>query len=666
MSLPAPAQLAFDDVVIDFAGRRLLRGGVEQALEPKAFAVLALLAGEPGRVFARDEILDAVWGHRHVTPGVLNRIVTLLRQALDEDAHHPRLLHTLHGVGYRFDLPAACASPATETTLPNPPGASAETSPIQALNRRASDQAPARRPWHTARRLPLLPAVLVVAVVGALWLWPRADPAPPASVSSSTATVGTPTLVVMPLKPIDDGDRTRIIADGLGEELICSLAQIDGLRVIARDSTRLAAAESNDPAQLVQRLGITHALEGNLQQSGQSLRVRLRLVDAHGGGALWTKDFDRDASEVLLLQREIAEAVAASLALKLGLDAVPARSGDAEFLHRYLVARALVNRRDLPPEASTELAESEFRDLVRAHPDDARARAGLALALEVRAQRKPTLAPALRQEALREATLAMQLDPSLPEPYFVLASDACYKSEWERCLELEAKTLKVAPSNTDVVYGNAIILARLGYLDRAESVMRELAARDPISDRPSFLLGRILDTQGRHDEARREFVGLPPDAAYARWFNAVWRRDYAAALRIAERDIGAPDHPDAYASRLAPGYVAASRALADPSLWPQAVAEFEKSEQSTGLTNFARVLTPDAPARAAYLIRELNQIRQRGYSSWDLLLWSKDLAFLRRDPAFQEFLRDNGILAYWRKHGFPAQCRAQGDGAVCE
>lgn len=103
--MPVPDCLAYDDVLIDLAGRRLLRGGAEQALEPKAFDVLALLAGGAGRVFSRDEILDAVWGHRHVSPGVLNRIVSLLRQALGEDAQAPRLLRTVHGVGYRFEAP---------------------------------------------------------------------------------------------------------------------------------------------------------------------------------------------------------------------------------------------------------------------------------------------------------------------------------------------------------------------------------------------------------------------------------------------------------------------------------------------------------------------------------------------------------------------------------
>ena len=115
--------------------------------------------------------------------------------------------------------------------------------------------------------------------------------------------------------------------------------------------------------------------------------------------------------------------------------------------------------------------------------------------------------------------------------------------------------------------------------------------------------------------------------------------------------------------RLAPSYIAASRAMFDPALWPQAIAQFERN---TELTNFTRVLAPNAPAHAAELIDELNGVRQRGYSSWYLLLWTNGLTFLRSDPASQDYLRENGILAYWRKHGFPSQCRPEGDGAHCE
>ncbi len=71
-------------------------------LEPKAVALLGHFLTRPGHLYARDELLDAVWGHRHVTPSTLNRIVTLLRQALGDDAAAPRYIETVPRRGYRF------------------------------------------------------------------------------------------------------------------------------------------------------------------------------------------------------------------------------------------------------------------------------------------------------------------------------------------------------------------------------------------------------------------------------------------------------------------------------------------------------------------------------------------------------------------------------------
>jgi hypothetical protein len=183
-------------------------------------------------------------------------------------------------------------------------------------------------------------------------------------------------------------------------------------------STLLAAAESNDSTQLAQRLGITHTLEGNLQQSGQALRVRMRLVDADNGSTVWVKEFDREAFEVLDLQRDIARKVADSLALEMGLAAeLVVKSGDAEFLRRYMAARVLLERDDLPLEESIDVAEAEFRALLHERPEDARAHAGLALALILASLQKPALASALREESLREAMAARRLDPAQAESW---------------------------------------------------------------------------------------------------------------------------------------------------------------------------------------------------------------------------------------------------------
>lgn len=671
MSTPLPPPLTFDDLVIDFAGRRLLRGGVEQPLEPKAFDVLALLAGAPGRAFTRDQILDAVWGHRHVTPAVLNRIMSLLRHALGEDAQHPRYLHTLYGVGYRFNLPAAApvAAGAAASALPvetvdTPDGTVAPPSlPFVEHQRRAIDRlpAPSLRRWHPL--LWALPLLAVVAFAG--WrAWPHGEPAMPPPTARATAAM--PTLVVMPLKPIGDLAGVRVIADGLSEELLGGLAQIEGLRVIARESTLIAASESRDPGALAKRLGITHVLEGSLQQTGQALRVRLRLVDAGTGSALWARDFDRDATEVMALQRDIARAVAASLTLKLGLHDVPRKSGDADFLRRLLAAKAMAANIDVPAEVSVDPAEIELRALLRERPDDARVHAGLAMALETRAFRRPELAAALREESLQEARLAQRLDPSLPEPYHLLASEDCRHDRWDACLDGYARLRALSPSRFDSYLSSAWVLARLGYLDRAEALYRDAKARDPINITVDFLLARILDTQGRHDEARDLLAKVGPRGVYARWFNAMFRRDAAAALRNAEA-YDARDASDNYGRLLKPSAVLTSQALADPALWPQAIASMRQFEQENpGRVSFGLVFAPDAPAHAPELIEGLAEARRRAYSSYDLLLWTRDLAFLRRDPAFQRYLRESGILAYWRKHGFPKQCRPQGDGALCD
>ncbi len=208
-------------------------------------------------------------------------------------------------------------------------------------------------------------------------------------------------------------------------------------------------------------------------------------------------------------------------------------------------------------------------------------------------------------------------------------------------------------------------LAKLGYLQQAESQAREAIARDPINTSTHFTLARILDTQGRHQEARAHLQRAGRQGVYGSWFNAVWRHDYAGAERLAET-YDAPNATDHYGRLLKPSAVLTSRAFVDPALWPQAIAEMRKFEQENERMNFGLVLAPDASTHAAELIAGLAQARRRSYSSYDLLLWTKDLAYLRRDPAFQDYLRDNGILAYWKKHGFPKQCRPQGDGTLCD
>ena len=665
MDPPPPTRLEFEQVCIDLAGRRLWRDGVAQALEPKAFGVLALLAQSPGRAFTRDEILDAVWGHRHVTPGVLNRVMTLLRHALGEDAHSPRYLHTVHGVGYRFDRPvthdagaaapdAPPAVPATAAVVERPVVTAGEDA------RRASVRpVPGWPPWAW-----LLPVLAVLAFAG--WkLWPGSAPpaAPVSDAPVATARDHAPTLVVVPLRAINTDSGTRVIADGLSEELICSLSRIQGLRVIAHESTRRLGAQP--AAGQAPQLGITHLLEGNLQQSGQKLRVRLRMAEAGSGRLLWAREFDRDASESLSLQRDIADVVATSLTLNLGLPAPSQPGGDAEYQRRFLEARLLAMRFDLPASASIDLAETRLRTLAAERPDDARTRAWLALALRLRGLRRPQMQPLLAEDAVREARRALQLDSARYEPYLVLAADDCRHQRWEPCMARLDRALALAPGLSYVHYDRAAALASLGYLEQAETHARESVLRDPLNPVARHQLARVLDARGKHAEAAPFLQDAAPGTLQARWFNAVWRNDQPAALRLAQAQATAgPADPET--ARLGPSIVAVTRARAAPAAWPQARAELQRYERDNpGQPNFAGLFAPDAEARADALAAQLVSARKRGQSGIDLLLWAKGFKHLRRTPAFARYLRDSGLLDYWHKHGFPPQCRPHGSGADC-
>jgi hypothetical protein len=210
----------------------------------------------------------------------------------------------------------------------------------------------------------------------------------------------------------------------------------------------------------------------------------------------------------------------------------------------------------------------------------------------------------------------------------------------------------------------AMVMASLGYLDRAEAMIRAGGARDPLNGVWTFALARLLDTQGEHDAALVEFGRTGPGTSlYGIWFNAVWRGDLESAEAIARR-MGESEDGDDTAKSLRPSYIATSAALRDASRWPQAFAAMDAWEAQSGLMNFGRVLAPDADP--AEMLAGLATVRRRSYSTWDLLVWTRDLAYLRRGPAFQRYLEDTGILAYWRKHGYPAQCTPRADGVDCK
>jgi DNA-binding response OmpR family regulator len=92
-----------DGLRIDVARRRVALDGVDVALTPLEFEILAVLASDPGVVFTREQLMDRVWGYRDYAGGrVVDSHVARIRRKLQEDGQEPRFIRTVHGVGYAF------------------------------------------------------------------------------------------------------------------------------------------------------------------------------------------------------------------------------------------------------------------------------------------------------------------------------------------------------------------------------------------------------------------------------------------------------------------------------------------------------------------------------------------------------------------------------------
>lgn len=110
MSADKPLTLRFAGFELDEADARLSRDGRPVPLQPRALALLCALARQPGRLLSKDALLDAVWGHRHVSESALKGCISALRQALGDDPRQPRFIETSARLGYRF-IGLAEASP---------------------------------------------------------------------------------------------------------------------------------------------------------------------------------------------------------------------------------------------------------------------------------------------------------------------------------------------------------------------------------------------------------------------------------------------------------------------------------------------------------------------------------------------------------------------------
>ncbi|HVU22614.1 MAG TPA: LytTR family transcriptional regulator DNA-binding domain-containing protein [Opitutus sp.] len=357
-------------------------------------------------------------------------------------------------------------------------------------------------------------------------------------------------VAVLPFANLTRDAGHEVFCDGISEELLNVLARIPGLHVAARTSSFHFRGRNLPIAEIARQLAVEFVVEGSLRRAGRRVRITAQLIDAASGYHLWTDNFDRELTDILAVQEEIAAQIARRLQLRLRDNAGPAKPVDPRAHRLALEGRHYWSLRSADGFAR---AETAFRSALALDPAFARAHAGLADLAVVRAMYRladgATDATADLAVARTAAHAALERDPSLGEPHAALGFAAFHAGRLAESENHFARALALNPNDATGYQFYAWALAGRGRLDRGLVEYAKSIALDPLSfinlDRYAAMLAlarRFADAL----EVNERAAALRPDvfvgniSQRATILLALGRTGEAAALARMVRDTARP------------------------------------------------------------------------------------------------------------------------------
>jgi TolB-like protein/Tfp pilus assembly protein PilF len=358
--------------------------------------------------------------------------------------------------------------------------------------------------------------------------------------SPSGPVVAAQSIAVLPLANLTADPEQDYFSDGLAEEIINLLAQVQGLKVIARTSAFAFRGKEEDIRGIAEALGVSTVLEGSVRRSGNRIRVTAQLINAADGSHLWSERYDRELSDIFAVQDEISAAIAKALRVKLSRDGAPQRyTPKLPAYEAYLKAR--YQQAKVTPE-SMELARKFYEQASELDSGFAMPHVGLGFYWYNLAHFSRRFARECIPPARAEAERALQIDPSLPEAHALLGYlAAMYDLDWAA-----AEKHFDFPMAKEVGFG---LLRPLygwvqfwqGNVEPAIQLARRAIEEDPLEVWARMNLHAYLQASGREDEALEQLkkvVELDPNQVIALVSMAMIyadKGDLDEALKIARR-----------------------------------------------------------------------------------------------------------------------------------
>jgi len=453
-----------------------------------------------------------------------------------------------------------------------------------------------------------------------------------------------------------DGDQ-EYFADGLAEEFIARLTQLDGLLVSGRASSFYFKERNDDLESIGQRLSVSHVLEGSVRKADDELRITARLTDTMSGFQLWSDTYEGAVADVFAIQEQIAEAVATALSIKLSvgtLGAIEGGTNNVDAYDAYLAGNAAYQQDDILH------AIRHYEQAVELDPGFAVAWAQMADACQ---QAFWDLGDSGADGwLLRRDKAISQAVRAAPESTQVLTSLAQF--------EIRRGNLQEAHRLFDHIHGRddegaaqfsiayVDLLIKTGNVQQALWVARSIQRRDPMHPMLPNHISHLYLSLGRLEKAleviERGYASVKP------------KRYLAIEGIVVALAMNEPDEIKKWVARWRRWYPPANR----PRFLP---AKLEGLFDDDHSPDWLRAAFEDSGGYDYHVINwagyfgDDELVLEAMWRSFDLwAFWTPLTAQARTTDEFKMIVRDAGLVDYWQQYGWNDFCAPSGiEGFEC-
>jgi TolB-like protein/DNA-binding winged helix-turn-helix (wHTH) protein len=503
--VPASQLVRFDRFELDLRAGELRKGGIRIRLQEQPLQVLQALLEKPGEVVTCEELQKRIWPADTFVDfdHGLHAAVNKLRTALSDPAIRPRYVETVQRRGYRFI--------GKVDSFDEPPPAPRE------INNDPTPK-PKRRVWNswTGMLGGFMAAIAIFAALIAGNVYGLKD-----WIFKTTTPHSFRSLAVLPLDNLSGDSKQDYFADGMTEELITQVSKFGNLKVISRTSVMQYKGSKKSLPQIAGELHVDAVVEGAVQLVDNRVRITAQLVDGATDEHIWADRYDRELSNVLLLQSEVASDIAKQIDLELTPQQqlrfkAGAHPVNPDAYQSYLLGRYYWNMRTGEGLAK---AGQYFAEAIQKDPNFALAYSGQAdyfAYLTVLGGPEIMKPRDAMSRARTAAAKALQLDDSLAEAHASMGNILHnYDWNWKAAEGEYKRAIELNPNYAMAHHLYAHLLIQTGHTQESLAEAHRALELDPYSPFVNNGLARQYYLSRQYDKAAAQcLIGLQINPSY--------------------------------------------------------------------------------------------------------------------------------------------------------